>query len=234
MANEVYLITHDSLSNIVSARAATRVLEKALKHKGFSPETVSQQQMRDILVGPVLKELQLILPSDGVKRTIKQITKLLDASKVANPDKTEDSLSEPEEFKLLNDDVEDKLEEPEAELKPLMEAPKKEIGAEELEALLLDFAQLEHIQTVLTVDRKNGEVISSRGSNFDLGSLSRLANMSLMLLEKNGTVHSYHLEHSRYHLFLVPVAGFVMIIVGTAELNVGEIFAKLSAFKEGL
>ncbi len=233
MANEVYLITHDSLSNIVSARAATRVLEKALKHKGFTPETISQQQMRDILVGPVLKELQLILPSDGVKRTIQQITRLLESNKKAeskveaNPLDVE-SIEEPEQdFKLLND-AED------AELKPLMEMRNKDVSPEELEALLIEFAQLEHIQTVLTADRKKGEVLSSRGSSFDLVSLSRLANMSLMLLERNGVVHSYHLEHSRYHLFLVPLAGFVMIIVGTAELNVGEVFAKLSALKEGV
>ena len=159
MANEVYLITHDSLSNIVSARAATRVLEKALKHKGFTPETISQQQMRDILVGPVLKELQLILPSDGVKRTIQQITRLLESSKKAKVE-AESGLSDAsvvakpeEEFRLLNEDDN-------AELKPIVAMRNKDLSLEELEALLINFAQLEHIQTVLTVNRKNAEIIS--------------------------------------------------------------------------
>lgn len=251
MANEVYLITHDSLSNIVSARAATNVLEKALKHKGFTSETISQQQMRDILIGPVLKELQLILPSEGVKRTVKQITQLLESAKVqpleiddssavsATPSSVE---STPENgFQQIDEFYEEDLgdEKPandldQARLSPMGSLARAELAAEELEAIVVKFAQLEHIQLVLTAKRQNGEVLSARGNGFDLDSLSRLANMSLTLLERNGVVKSYHLEHSRYHLFLVPLGSMVMIIIATAELNVGEIYTKLSALKEGI
>lgn len=85
MANEVYLLTHDGLSQMVSARAATRFLDKALEAKGFSPDSVSSEDMREILQGPILRELRQILPKDGVERSIKQISRSLrkQAEKVA-------------------------------------------------------------------------------------------------------------------------------------------------------
>ncbi len=85
MANEVYLLTHDGLSQMVSARAATRFLDKALEAKGFSSDSVTSEDMREILQGPILRELRQILPKDGVERSIKQISRNLrkQAEKVA-------------------------------------------------------------------------------------------------------------------------------------------------------
>jgi hypothetical protein len=85
MANEVYLLTHDGLSQVVSARAATRFLDKALESKGLSPDSVTTENMREILQGPILRELRQILPKDGVERSIKQISRNLrkQAEKVA-------------------------------------------------------------------------------------------------------------------------------------------------------
>lgn len=84
MANEIYLKTHDGLSTLVSSRAASRMLDSALRAKGHSSETVSQSQMREVLLGPVFKELRTILPSDGVERSLKLlISDLKRASQVA-------------------------------------------------------------------------------------------------------------------------------------------------------
>jgi hypothetical protein len=85
MANEVYLLTHDGLSQMVSSRVATRFLEKAMEAKGYSADTVSSEEMREILQGSILRELRQILPKDGVERSIKQITRSLrkQAEKVA-------------------------------------------------------------------------------------------------------------------------------------------------------
>jgi hypothetical protein len=77
MANEVYLLTHSELSQVVSSRVATRFLDKALDAKGYSPDSVSSEEMREILQGPILRELRQILPKDGVERSIKQITRNL-------------------------------------------------------------------------------------------------------------------------------------------------------------
>ncbi len=244
MANEVYLVTHDSLSNIISARAASRVLDKALKGSGLTQETVNHQQMHNVLVGPVLKELQQILPSEGVKRTIQHTTQLLSASS-ADTTITETDLELPSEdteqsFSLLNSTEVDAPVEPKLKPNPLLSqkadrkpsSEKTTFESEELEQILLEFAQLEHVQTVATVKQANGEVLSSRGSGFDLTSLSRLANMSLSLLGRHGKLRSYHLEQAEHHLFLVPLGAFVMIIVGASAMNVGEVFSMISSVKE--
>ena len=258
MANEVYLITHDNLSNIVSARAASRVLDKALKSKGHTISTVTKEQMHEVLVGPVFKELELILPSDGVKRTIQHITRILaeeasDESTKRSQDATPFEQSNlipveqsPEESDNLDSLISDL---PVDEANPTVtqtQAPfqllenkaptaiKVDFSLEDVEAGLLAFAQLEHIQTVLSVKTENGEVVSSRGSGFDLSSLSRLANMSLKLLEHRGAVRSYHLDHRRHHLFLIPLGQYLMIVVGANQLNVGEVFSKVTTMRASL
>lgn len=236
MANEVYLVTHDSLSNIVSARAASRVLDRALKTKGFSPETISKQQMQAILTGPVLKELQSILPSEGVKRTIQQITRSLESSVDAPITESSAAVeSSPEPQEPLGNLIEEKSP-IEARLSAVRPPPvlKTDFSEEELESLTIEFAQLEHVTLVATINSLDGKVLNSRGSGFDLESLSRLANMSLKLLQKNGQIRSYHLEESQHHLFLLPLGDFILTVIGARELNVGAIFAKFSGVKEGV
>lgn len=84
MANEIYLKTHDGLSALISSKAASRMLDSALRSKGHSSETVSHSQMREVLLGPVFKELRTILPSDGVERSLKiLISELKRTSQVA-------------------------------------------------------------------------------------------------------------------------------------------------------
>jgi len=235
MANEVYLVTHDSLSNIVSSRAASRVLDRALKTKGYSPETISPQQMQAILTGPVLKELQSILPSEGVKRTIQQITRALEHKSkpvaVATESSDASEISETAVGNLVEEQNSIK-----AHLSAVRPPPvlKTSFNEEELEAISLEFAQLKHVTLVATIEAASGKVLNSRGGGFDLESLSRIANLSLKLLQRGGEIRSYHLEESKYHMFLLPLGDFVLTIIGSREINVGAVFAKFSGVKEGV
>lgn len=68
MANEIYLRTHGALANLVSGRAATRMLRDALRSAGTDPERVSAAEMNDLLTTSVLDDLEAILPRDGIKR----------------------------------------------------------------------------------------------------------------------------------------------------------------------
>jgi hypothetical protein len=87
---------------------------------------------------------------------------------------------------------------------------------------------------VTIVRLATGEVVTSRGNGFDLTSLSRLASLSLKLLQKNGSIRSYHVEQGERHLFLLPLGEYMLIMVGARELNVGEVFARLTGVKEGV
>ena len=77
MPNEVFLRTRAGLSAMVSSRAADRILEGALKGSGHNPDEVDQLQMRSTLLGPVLHELENVLPRDGLKRNLERLAKSL-------------------------------------------------------------------------------------------------------------------------------------------------------------
>ncbi|HEX7004815.1 MAG TPA: hypothetical protein VF168_11585 [Trueperaceae bacterium] len=77
MPNEVFLRTRAGLSTMVSSRAADRILEGALKGSGHNPDDVNQSQMRSALLGPVLHELETVLPRDGLKRNLERLAKSL-------------------------------------------------------------------------------------------------------------------------------------------------------------
>lgn len=77
MPNEVFLRTRAGLSTMVSSRAAERILEGALHGSGHDPDDVNQSQMRTALLGPVLQELENVLPRVGLKRNLERLAKSL-------------------------------------------------------------------------------------------------------------------------------------------------------------
>jgi hypothetical protein len=334
MANEVYLLTHDGLSQMVSARAATRFLDKALEAKGYSSDSVSSEDMREILQGPILRELRQILPKDGVERSIKQISRNLrkQAEKVAEdmlaianasassmsnlpgsssglPSVSGDVLltgedevdpeqvmgyaaaeadlgivshSSPLEDAQAFDtgEVEAALEQalystavipaaievapaasvnagapvnpgallnpvaPSSEERPNVVATteavqvktkpaQSEYSPEDLAKMLVKFAQLENVKVVAAV-KANGEISMSRGSGFDVDALSRLGSLGIKLLSRARAIRSYYLSQSRYQLFMFPLANQTLIVVGSSEVNVGDVFSVRSHLEEDL
>lgn len=79
MANQIYSTTRDGLTDLVSARVASQVLDHALRASSYSAETVSVNEMARVLKGPVLKELANILPRAGLERSLKMLLKTLKA-----------------------------------------------------------------------------------------------------------------------------------------------------------
>jgi hypothetical protein len=78
--NEVFLRTRAGLSAMVSARAAGRILEGALKGSGHSPDDVDLRQMQSALLGPVFQELEGVLPRHGLKRNLERLARSLRSS----------------------------------------------------------------------------------------------------------------------------------------------------------
>ncbi|MEX2535411.1 MAG: hypothetical protein WD273_07380 [Trueperaceae bacterium] len=77
MPNEVFLRTRAGLSAMVSSRAADRILEGALKRGGHDPDEIDRLQMKGALLGPVLLELESVLPRIGLKRNLERLASLL-------------------------------------------------------------------------------------------------------------------------------------------------------------
>jgi hypothetical protein len=77
--NEVYRQTRERLAGLVSARAAKRVLDNAMRRRGYSSDSISPHQMKGMLMGPVLSDLEAILPRAGLQRNLREVGRALDA-----------------------------------------------------------------------------------------------------------------------------------------------------------
>jgi hypothetical protein len=73
--NEVFLRTRTGLSAFVSFRAAGRILEGALKGSGQNPDNVDPKHMTTTLLGPVLRELEAVLPRAGMRRNLEKLAR---------------------------------------------------------------------------------------------------------------------------------------------------------------
>lgn len=73
MANDVYTQALGGVQTLVSAKAATRALNSALKARGETPDTVDAEAMSRILLGPVLSEFETILPPQGLKKQLRNL-----------------------------------------------------------------------------------------------------------------------------------------------------------------
>ncbi len=73
MANEVYTQALGAMQRLVSARAASRALDSALKARGETPDTVDAEVMSRVLLGPILSEFETILPREGLKRQLRSL-----------------------------------------------------------------------------------------------------------------------------------------------------------------
>ena len=120
---------------------------------------------------------------------------------------------------------------------PSQKAAERQVAApvaeERLKEIVLRFAQLEHVRQVAAM-RTSGEVIEMRGAGVDMAGLGSLAPSSLRLLERHGHIRSYYLLHPQGQLFLFPLAGGIVAIVGNKQLNLGAVFTALAALEEEL
>ena len=249
--NEVFLRTRAGLSTMVSSRAAGRILEGALKGSGHDPEMVNQSQMRSALLGPVLHELENVLPRAGLRRNLERLAK---------------SLREPNGERemptaLLTGSIPAQSAAPSAPPEPVTQptpqspfeafagpptlatggevvvkgAAKKvtprflrRLADEELETKVTRFALIDNVRLVAVI-RADGSVPVYRGDGLDLDLLSRLCRLSLSLLAKGGELRSLHLGHSQGQLFLFPIGPDLLIVLGSTDLNLGSVTTAFTA-----
>lgn len=284
MANRVYTKTHHGLTNMVSARAASKALDNALRGKGATPETVDVALMKKLLLGPILQEFKGILPPTGLRHNLRELADSLtdtqeDIQDIKSSEMAEPTLGDPDAPPTESDHVAKPSTEPDIRVTPTpAEEPRKEVPVaaasapsrvknprlaaalsqnpqrpqsslagkakpakpepqrltpQQLEHMVLSFAQLEQVNLVAALDR-GGDIITVRGSGIDIPALSRLGLTGLKLLSRSGRLRSYYLAHPRGQLFLFPIAQTTLVVVGSAELNVGAVFNTITTLKEEL
>ena len=250
MPNEVFLRTRAGLSTMVSSRAAGRILEGALKGSGHDPEMVNQSQMRSALLGPVLHELENVLPRAGLRRNLERLAKslrepngeretptaLLTGSIPAQavPSAPPQSVAKPapqgpfEAF--AGPPTLSAVDEVVAKGAARKVTPRflRRLVDDELEAKVTRFALIDNVRLVAVI-RADGSVPVYRGDGLDLDLLSRLCRLSLSLLGKGGELRSLHLGHSHGQLFLFPIGPDLLIVLGSTDLNLGSVTTAFTA-----
>jgi hypothetical protein len=77
MATPVFQLTVQSLSNVVSGRAAETMLLSALRDLKFSPDTVTARDMQRVLSGPLERRLTQIMPGTATLDNLRAISRRL-------------------------------------------------------------------------------------------------------------------------------------------------------------
>jgi hypothetical protein len=313
MANDIFQFMQAGLGNLMSPRAAKRMLTGALRRHRLRPESVTPQQMLGAVSGPLRQDLKTLLPTDVADRQVARLTRALErrygpggalpttepnpepnpappsdtaalagseaapTTRVADEPVTEtEALTHPA-FASAGDSAAALAESaapaalptpvqqagaasaplpaaapgltqtpgrpvpsppaaPVAVLaKPLPVRPReaKPLDPRAQDRLLVAFAQLEDVRMVALLGRQ-GEVLASRGTGFELPALSRLGTLALALLERSGELRSFYLAQPRGQLFLFPFPGALLLVIGSAEVNLGQVFATLQKLKEDL
>jgi len=219
MPNEVYLRAHHGLTSLVSAKAATRLLDATLRSRQHSPDSVDGELMSRLLLGPILRELESILPHDGLRHNLGRLAQQLRRFHTA-PSAGAEALPLPEAIVYFE---------------PTLTLPAALPAASEvaLERFVLAFAHLDHVRQVAVL-RQGGEVILARGEGVDLATLARLGLLGLKLLARSGRLHTYYLAHSRGQLFLFSLGVDTIVVVGAPELTIGAVLATYARLKEEL
>jgi hypothetical protein len=237
MPNDVYRQTHEGLSAIVSARAASRVLDTVLAAAREDAEQISAARMSELLLGPVYRELRGALPRLGLKRQLRSlagrirevrnfdVVRLQELVTFDPPAPSAPLQPNPGAAAIATPQV--------AVLEVEQEAKRHALSAEALNRIVLAFAQLDAVKLVTAI-RSHGEVVSSRGSAPNLDGLFRYGPTALRLLGRQRRVRSYYLSHTQGQLFLLPFEDDTVILIGSPELNLGTVFTTLSKLKEEL
>lgn len=217
--NPVYLRTQQGLAAFVSATAATRVLDKALADAGVSPERVRARQMRALLLGPVLDELDRILPRSGLERNLEALAAALDDGRpppepVSVGARTVGSL--PGSAQVARNRTARVISGVRTEL--IRSRPNTEA---DLKSAVLELAAIDNVTLVAAV-RANGETVFARGAG-DVASLARLGRLALSLLLKSGPLRIFFVATETSSLLLFPWGSDALLLTGKPELNVGAV-----------
>lgn len=228
LTNSVYSLTQQGLAAMVSGRAATRVLDAALRESRTDRRSVTAEQMSSLLLGPVLKELVTILPRQGLELNLETLAaSLLVDSMFLTQERAPAAI--PAAVTTDGPRKRNPTVITGVNTRPLPVAA----DPAELEAAVLSFAMIENV-TLIAAVRADGSVHVSRGAgNVEL--LARFGMLALSLLKRGGRLRSYYLEHEEGFLFLFPFADAALLLLGDPRLNIGTvftIFSELTGTKE--
>jgi len=222
LANAVYERTKSALTGLLPRRAATSVLDRALWRHRRSPEDVDGDQMARVLLQGVYRELRGLVPDAGLRRTLRRLAReargwsgggrgATPSQVRAGPRPTAPAVAPAHE--------------------PGVAAERSDAAALEPDELATVLAALDGVHGVGVYDAA-GRPREVRGALADPDRLGGLVAAGAALLQRGDALRSIAIETNGGRLVAVPVHPQWLALTGTADLNLGAVYAALAALQE--
>lgn len=234
MANEIYRTTHAGLAGLVSPRAATRLLDQALRGAGLDPDRLEAGDARRLLRGRLRRDLEAILPRFGLRRELARLDQRVmrlartatppprDAAPAATPPReaSAEAAAAPSRASAAAPAGPTPLRPPTPARQP---APHR---GDVVRAV----AERHGVRGV--VHLQDGRVRDARGRDVDPQRVATLARAVDARLSRHGAVRSWHVHTSAGHVLACTGNDQVLLVHGRERLNLGAIHATALALEE--
>lgn len=235
MANLVYERTRSALAGLLPRRAATNVLDRALRRHRRSPDEVDGEQMARVLLSGVYRELRGVLPDPGLRRTLRRLARETRAAAATGRGAT------PSEVRAGPEKVRPKvaaapIAPPTAALAQADAAAAPSAGGDgrslaALESVAARLAALDGVHGVGLYDAA-GRALGVRGALPDAAALGRMVAAGAALLETTDQLRTVAVDTPRGRLVALPVRPRWLALTGTTDLNLGAVYAALATLEE--
>ncbi len=252
MPNAVYERTRVALTGLLPGRAATGVLDRALLRHHRSPDDVGPKEMATVLMKGVYGELKGVLPDPGLRHALRRVARdvaqmvprgatvsqvraarervaaAAPAARVALEPLVPPTSTAPEAAPVVAVAVAPVVA---AAVAPRPEAVPRRRPFGEVEAVLSALAEIEGVHGVGHFDR-SGTPLEVRGVLPDAHLLGRVLAAGGSLLERRDALRSVRIDTTGGRLVAVPSHPHWIALTGTADLNLGAVYAALAALEE--
>lgn len=186
-------------------RAASRLLERVIRSEGLDPDAVDGERLASLVLGPVYRELRDTVPRATLRRELKRLARSLHQRAPTPP-----------------------LPLPVAA--PAEPAPQRRLP-DDPGAVLMALAVLDGVDGAAVFDRV-GRPLDRRGEVPDPDALGRVLAAGGSLLARHGDLRSVAVANDDGVVLAVPVSQRWVAVRGAADMNLGAVYAALTALEE--
>ena len=218
VANAVYERTRSALTGLLPRRAATSVLDRALRRHRRNADEVSGEQMAHVLLQGVYRELRGVVPDPGLRRTLRKLARNARVWSLPLRGAT------PSEVRA------GPVQEPPTVLVPVSAVPRRGEPID-VDALAAELAALDGVHGVGLFEA-SGRPVEVRGALPDAAALGGMVAAGAALVARQEALRSVTIDTPQGRLVAIPVQPRWLALTGTVDVNLGAVYAALAALEE--
>lgn len=218
VANAVYERTRSALTGLLPRRAATSVLDRALRRHRRNADEVSGEQMAHVLLQGVYRELRGVVPDPGLRRTLRKLARNARVWSLPLRGAT------PSEVRA------GPVQEPPTVLVPVSAVPPRGEPID-VDALAAQLAALDGVHGVGLFEA-SGRPVEVRGALPDAAALGGMVAAGAALVARQEALRSVTIDTPQGRLVAIPVQPRWLALTGTVDVNLGAVYAALAALEE--